>query len=334
MKAAISAIAFALLIVAALTLRPDLGAQAVSPDATGRAAPEFQVSRQWINSPELHLSDLRGKVVLIDFWTYSCINCLRTIPYLNQWHERYQDRGLVVVGVHTPEFEFEGLRSNVEDAVRRLGIRYPVAQDNEYETWKRYDNIAWPAFYLIDREGKIVFMRYGEGGYDQMENRIRQLLGINDLVARDDGADLSKVRTSEIYFGTAHDDHQAPQASQREDFAADAFGGVPASYRLPGVVRAGEFAFAGRWSRRPDRASLLSESATIVLRFSAAKVHLVAGSAIGSDLVILVDGKVVNRVRVERPRMYTLFDSDDYREHTLQIEVSGAGFDAYSVTFG
>ena len=334
MKTSIGLIAFVLLILAALTLRPDLGAQAMSPDATGRAAPEFQVSKQWINSPPLRLADLRGKVVLVDFWTYSCINCLRTIPYLNQWYDRYTDRGLVVVGVHAPEFEFEGLRSNVEGAVKRLGIRYPVAQDNDYATWKRYDNIAWPAFYLIDRDGKIAFVRYGEGEYDRMENKIRQLLGIDQSVARDDGIDLSGVRTPEIYFGNAHDDHQAAQPSRLESATPDAFGGLPAVYELPRTLRSGQFAFAGRWSRRADRASLQSESATIALRFNAAKVHLVAGSAAGSELVIRVDGEAPRRVRVDQPRLYTIFDRTDYHEHTLQIEISGAGFDAYSVTFG
>ena len=331
---ALGVMAFVLLVLAALTLRPDLGAQATAPDATGRAAPEFQVASQWINSPPLRLADLRGKVVLVDFWTYSCINCLRTIPYLNQWHERYKDRGLVVIGVHAPEFAFEGLRSNVEDAVKRLGIRYPVAQDNDYATWKRYDNIAWPAFYLIDRDGKIAFVRYGEGEYDRMENKIRQLLGINDSVARDDGVDLSRVRTPEMYFGTGHENHQAAQAARLESSAADAFGGVPAVYEMPGSLRAGEFALGGRWSRGTDRAALLAESATIALRFNAGKVHLVAGSAAGSDLLIHVDDEAPRRIHVDEPRLYTLYDGTDYREHTLQIEISGAGFDAYSVTFG
>src|SRR5215475_10599881 len=187
MKTFISIIAFVLLVIAALTLRPDLGAQAAAPDSTGRPAPEWQVSPQWINSSALQLADLRGKVVLVDFWTYSCINCLRTIPYLNQWNERYRDRGLVVVGIHTPEFEFEGLHSNVAAAVKRLDIRFPVALDNDYATWYRYENIAWPAFYLIDREGRIVLMRYGEGEYDRIENQIRRLLAIDQPVPRDNG---------------------------------------------------------------------------------------------------------------------------------------------------
>ena len=331
MKTSITIIAFVLFVMAALTLRPDLGAQAVSPDASRRMAPEFEVSKQWINSSPLRLADLRGKVVLIDFWTYSCINCLRTIPYLNQWHERYKDRGLVVIGVHTPEFEFEGLRSNVEDAVKRLNIHYPIAQDNDYATWKRYDNVAWPAFYLVDRDGKITLVHYGEGQYDLMENRIRQLLGVDETVARDDGADLSRVRTPEIYFGTAHEDYLAA----RQKFStANAYGSASTTYKLPDTVRSGEFAFGGGWIRRSDRASLTSDSGSIVLSFNAAKVHLVAGSSAGVDLVVRVDGGAPRRLHVDRPRLYTLFDSSDYREHSLQIDVSGLGFDAYSATFG
>ena len=331
MKTSISIIAFVLLVLAALTLRPDLGAQAASSDGSGRVAPEFEVSKQWINSPPLRLADLRGKVVLIDFWTYSCINCLRTIPYLNQWHERYKDRGFVVIGVHAPEFEFEGLRSNVEDAVKRLNIHYPVAQDNDYATWKRYENVAWPAFYLIGRDGKIAFVRYGEGDYDGMENRIRQLLGVENSVARDDGADLSRVRTQEIYFGTAHDDHQAAQPRISN---AHALGSASTTYELPGIVHSGEFAFGSGWARHSDRASLTSDSGSIVLSFNAAKVHLVAGSSAGAELVVRIDGGAPQRLHVDRPRLYTLFDSGDYREHTLQIDISGKGFDVYSATFG
>ena len=326
-----------LLVLAALTLRPDLGAQEAPSESTGRPAPEWQVSPQWINSSPLRLADLRGKVVLLDFWTYSCINCLRTIPYLNQWNERYKDRGLVIVGIHTPEFEFEGLHSNVEDAVKRLGIRYAVAQDNDYATWDRYQNVAWPGFYLIDRSGKIALMRYGEGGYDRIENRIRQLLGIDEPVPRDNGTDLSQIRTAEIYLGTAHEDHQARQLSQRVE-AAPARGigdaGDSKSYTLPAALHVDEFAFGGTWARERDRASLVAGSGVIVLRFNAAKVHLVAGSATPVDLVVRVDGGPPQRVTVDRSRLYTLFDGDAYREHSLRVEVSGPGFDAYSFTFG
>jgi thiol-disulfide isomerase/thioredoxin len=139
-------------------------------------APEFAGIGQWINSPPLTMAGLRGKVVLVEFWTYECINCLHVMPQVKQWHERYKDQGLVVVGVHTPEFDEERVTNNVRKAVTQFGIPYPVAQDNDYRTWEAYRNRFWPALYLVDREGRIVYRHYGEGDYAETESRIRQLL--------------------------------------------------------------------------------------------------------------------------------------------------------------
>jgi len=325
MKALHASVVALLLICAAIVLRADLGFDAPVLAASERLAPEWQVSESWINSNPLRLADLRGKVVLVDFWTYSCINCLRTIPYLNEWYEQYKDRGLVIVGIHTPEFGFEGERVNVDDAVKRLGITFPVAQDNDFATWKRYDNYAWPGFYLIDQQGKIVFTRYGEGEYDRTENRIRKLLGIDGRVAQDDGTDLSRVQTPEMYFGTEHESHQS--ANQKPAAGSKV-------YEIPGALRSIEFALGGTWSRTAERASLVSDNGTITLRFNAAKVHIVAGSPASTELIVRVDGGTPRRVPVGRPQLYTLYDSTEYREHTLQIEVPMRGFDAYSFTFG
>ncbi|QET04488.1 thioredoxin family protein [Cupriavidus pauculus] len=139
-------------------------------------APEFAGIDKWLNSPPLKMEQLRGKVVLVDFWTYSCINCVNTLPYVKQWYEKYKDKGLVVVGVHTPEFPFEKSTSNVEAAIKRFGITYPVAQDNNYATWSAYSNQYWPATYLIDADGKIVYKHYGEGAYAETESVIQKLL--------------------------------------------------------------------------------------------------------------------------------------------------------------
>ena len=139
-------------------------------------APEFVGIEQWLNSPPLTMESLRGKVVLLDFWTYSCINCLRTLPHVNRWAEQYRDQGLVVIGIHTPEFAFERSTSNLQTAMRRFGVKHPVAQDNRYATWKAYGNQYWPAEYLIDRRGHIVRKHFGEGGYAQTEEAIRALL--------------------------------------------------------------------------------------------------------------------------------------------------------------
>ncbi len=136
-------------------------------------APEFAGLERWMNSPPLTMAQLRGKVVLIDFWTYGCVNCVNTLPYVQQWYQRYKDQGLVVVGVHTPEFAFERETGNVQDAVQRLGIRYPVAQDNRYATWNAWGNQYWPAIYLVDRSGHVVFSHTGEGDYAHIEQQIR-----------------------------------------------------------------------------------------------------------------------------------------------------------------
>ncbi|MCY0857128.1 thioredoxin family protein [Cupriavidus sp. D39] len=144
--------------------------------ADGSAAPEFAGIDQWLNSPPLSMKALRGKVVLVDFWTYSCINCIHTLPYVKQWHEKYKDQGLVVVGVHTPEYPLEKSTANVQRALKRFDIRYPVAQDNSYATWSAFHNQYWPATYLIDAEGRIVYQHFGEGRYAETEAAIRKLL--------------------------------------------------------------------------------------------------------------------------------------------------------------
>jgi thiol-disulfide isomerase/thioredoxin len=139
-------------------------------------APEFAGIDQWLNSEPLSMKALAGKVVLVDFWTYACINCINTLPHVVRWYEKYKDQGFVVVGVHTPEFAFEKSTPNVETALQRFGIRYPVAQDNRYATWKAWHNQYWPAFYLIDRSGRVMREHFGEGAYDEMEQAIRALL--------------------------------------------------------------------------------------------------------------------------------------------------------------
>lgn len=146
------------------------------PSSAAQIAPEFQNIDRWLNSEPLKLQDLRGKVVLVDFWTYTCINCLNHLPYVKAWHEKYKHQGLVVVGVHTPEFAYEKSTRNVQDAISRLQIHHAVAQDNHYATWKAFNNQYWPAVYLIDKQGKIVYSHFGEGSYGATEKKIQSLL--------------------------------------------------------------------------------------------------------------------------------------------------------------
>lgn len=147
-----------------------------APQSASVAAPEFTGIEKWLNSDPLTLQSLRGKVVLVDFWTYTCINCIRTLPYVTRWYQQYKDQGFVVVGVHTPEFPFERSTKNVSQAMERLGIEYPVAQDNRYATWDAYRNQYWPAAYLIDKHGQIVYRHFGEGKYKETEAEIQRLL--------------------------------------------------------------------------------------------------------------------------------------------------------------
>ncbi|WP_347469334.1 thioredoxin family protein [Burkholderia stagnalis] len=170
---------------AALAAFADTRGETVPPMVeAGAQAPELAGIERWHNSAPLKLSELRGKVVLVDFWTYSCINCIHTIPYVNEWYRKYRDQGLVVIGVHTPEYPFERDARNVADALGRFGIRYPVAQDNRYDTWNAYGNRYWPALYLVDANGRVVYTRFGEGQYEKTEAAIREALAQAGKTAR------------------------------------------------------------------------------------------------------------------------------------------------------
>ncbi|WP_426167150.1 thioredoxin family protein [Pseudoduganella sp. R-34] len=164
------------LLAAAATL---VGASASAGAGAATApfeAPDFSGITQWLNSEPLTMKQLRGKVILVDFWTYDCINCINTLSHVVQWHDKYKDKGLVVIGVHTPEYAFERKTENVRTALKRFDIRYPVAQDNRYATWNAYNNRYWPAFYLVNKKGQVVYTHFGEGQYEQTEARIQQLL--------------------------------------------------------------------------------------------------------------------------------------------------------------
>ncbi|RQR50365.1 thioredoxin [Burkholderia sp. Bp9126] len=180
-----AAVITAVAATAALAAFADTRGETVPPMVeAGAQAPEFAGIERWHNSAPLKLSELRGKVVLVDFWTYSCINCIHTIPYVNEWYRKYRDQGLVVIGVHTPEYPFEQDARNVADALGRFGIRYPVAQDNRYDTWNAYGNRYWPALYLVDANGRIVYTRFGEGQYEKTEAAIRDALAQAAKTAR------------------------------------------------------------------------------------------------------------------------------------------------------
>jgi len=289
-------------------------------------APEFKNISHWINSEPLTMKSLEGKVVLVDFWTYSCINCIRTLPYVTQWYEKYKDQGLVIVGVHTPEFPFEKVTANVEKAVKDFKINYPVAQDNDFGTWNNYNNQYWPAEYLIDQQGNIVYTHFGEGNYDLTENTIRQLLGLDADTSAQAGGPSNKINSPEMYFGTNRLEYLS--ASQQSSV-------YPKVYTMPENLRINTFALEGSWSFDGDKTVLAGLSGKIKLHFSSGKVFMVADSPLKTAVLkITVDGKLQPDVMVSGSQLYTLFDSVQYKEHTLEIEVSGEGFEAFTFTFG
>jgi len=308
-----------------------LGNQAVE-DRTLRdfgPAPEFDGVTDWLNSEPLTLAELRGKVVVIDFWTYSCINCLRTLPYIKRWYETYRNDGLVVVGVHTPEFAFERVKENVEWAVDSFGIEYPVALDNSYETWDAWHNRYWPAKYFIDRRGHVRFAHFGEGAYEESERVIRKLLAESDLpapVSRTvEGDAPAAVQTPETYLGYARLDRYAGTTVVKDRQAA---------YRLPAVLPADHVAYGGNWTVEDERI-VAGRRAGLQLRYYARKVYLVAGpSGEAATIDVFVDSRRVGRVDVDSYRLYTLaVTPGPASDHLLELRFS-PGTEAYAFTFG
>jgi cytochrome c biogenesis protein CcdA/thiol-disulfide isomerase/thioredoxin len=287
-------------------------------------APSFTAVAAWLNSPPLTSKRLEGKVVLVDFWTYSCINCLRTLPHVEAWDRMYRKDGLVVVGVHTPEFAFESVPSNVRAAVKRLGVRYPVALDNRYGTWNAYGNQYWPAKYLIDRRGHVRYAHFGEGSYDVTERNIRVLLGEKPGAPASAGLrDLtpSGPLTPESYLGFERIARYAGSPLRA---------GKVAGYSFPERLLQNQLAYSGRLRLESQRIVAVRD-ARLRLHFYARKVFLVLGGT--GTVQVLVDGKAERTVRVTEDRLYTLVDGTRTRDALLELRFS-PGVDAYAFTFG
>ena len=285
-------------------------------------APDIQGIAAWINSAPLTMQRLRGKVVLVDFWTYSCINCLRTLPYLKSWDARYRKDGLVIVGVHSPEFAFEHSLGNVRAAVKRLGIRYPVALDNDFSTWTAYQNQYWPADYLIDRTGHIRDVHFGEGRYAQTEAEIRKLLATR-LAPALDQPDLTptELRTPESYLGYQRIGNYdgSPLHPNRA-----------AQYTFPAGLLKDSFAYAGTWTVDAERI-LAGRDARLRLNFLARSAHLVLT---GRGVVhVKLNGHPVGTVHVTADKLYTLVTQKSAREGLLELSFT-PGLSAYAFTFG
>ncbi len=293
-----------------------------------RPAPPLLLDH-WVNGPAIDTAMLRGKVSLVNFWTYSCINALRTLPYLRRWNEEYAAAGLQIISIHTPEFAFEHIRPNVEHAVRELGVRFAVGQDNGYRTWRAWHNRAWPSFYVLDRDAEITMLREGEGHAMELERVIRTLLGVSTEVARrqpPDDADLSQIHSPEVYFGALRPTPQEPSQSPRRGDAVYAFS--------RGGPRLNRYELDGLWDRADEALTLRSARGRLRMRYSAAKLHLVAAAPDGVGLRIGRSDGTWRSVRVERPGLYSVVDGDTYGDEMVEIEVTSPGLSLYSATFG
>ena len=307
----------------------------------------------WLNSAPLTSEALRGKVVMVDFWTYSCINCLRALPYVKDWYQRYKDSGLVVLGVHAPEFAFEKNESNVKRAVHDLGLTYPVALDNNYAIWQAFNNQYWPAHYFIDAMGRIRGHHFGEGNYDESEQLIRQLLeeaGAHDLPAaasdiKNEGvqapADEKDVGSPETYLGY----ERAQKFVSPEQFARDQV----KTYSAPPSLQLNDWALSGSWQVDPEKALSIGAGGKITFRFHARDLHLVLGPGMDGKPVrfrVTLDGKEPGSDRgvdidatgagiIRDQRLYQLVrQPGTVRDRTFTIEFLDGGVQAYSFTFG
>jgi thiol-disulfide isomerase/thioredoxin len=309
----------------------NLTARKVTSPTTGDlpnygAAPQFTGIEQWINSGPLTMAGLRGKVVLIDFWTYSCINCLRTLPHLKAWNATYGPKGLVIVGVHTPEFAFEHDPGNVRQAVQRLGVKYPVALDGDYGTWNAWSNQYWPAEYLIDKHGDVRHAHFGEGEYGKTEQLIRRLLSEpgSDLpvASRLSDPTPTELISPETYLGF--------QRLERYT-GSKVTPGVMTSYRFPKSLGQNELAYDGNW--RVDAERITSgNGAALRFHFVAKNVYMVLAGK--GRVRVLVNGKPVRTVPVSGlSRLYTLLQSKKSQQGILELHFT-PGISGYAFTFG
>lgn len=317
-------------------------------------APE--IGRVWLNSPPLSFHQLRGRVVLVDFWDYTCVNCIRTLPYMQAWHERYADQGLTVIGVHTPEFTFAQYESNVERGVREFGLTYPIVIDSDYEIWKLFACRCWPTKYLIDKDGYLRFAHFGEGAYTEFEHSIQELLHEIDsgivlppIMAPVRTEDSPGVRcypaTPELYLG-----HRRGRIGNTGGFKEDQI----TEYAWSGELEEGYFYASGRWASTGEYLEAVGEGEhRISLRYAAAGVNVVMacpraescevevrqdglplpGRDAGTDVRFHgSDGQEQSYVVVAQPRMYRLVDASEYATHTLEL-ICPAGLGAFAFTF-
>jgi thiol-disulfide isomerase/thioredoxin len=315
--------------------------------------PSLKGASGWINTQPLDLAELRGKVVLVDFWTYTCINWRRTLPYVRDWALKYKDQGLVVIGVHTPEFLFEQKPENVNVAVKEMNITYPVAMDNNYEVWNSFQNQYWPALYLIDARGNVRHEKFGEGNYEEAERWIQQLLketATGDIPAKatvlqpegfEVAADWGHLRSPENFLGYNRTEGFASPGSVKFE--------KQATYTAPRQLGVNQWALVGEWIMRQEYVASGKEHGKIIYRFHARDLHLIMGPASPGTTVrfrVLIDGNPPGEAHgldvdsngngtVSGPRMYQLIrQQGPITDREFQIEFLDPGVEVYDFTFG
>ncbi len=303
-------------------------------------APEFASDGPWLNSQPLNMGELKGKVVLIDFWTYSCINCIRTLPYIQGYWEKFKDKPFVLVGVHTPEFVFEQKTENVEEAIARHGLTYPVVQDNNFGTWNAFANHYWPAKYLIDADGYIRYTHFGEGDYEETDKAIQSLLAEIGVTMQDDEAvedkeDLEETTgrrsvSPETYLGERSWPALGNAQGEPTDGIVDYLG---APMKLP----LNKYYLTGQWQLADgERQVLRSEEGGILMKFIGGEINLVLGLEEGAGPLqaeVTLDGHLVKEFTVDHHDLYNLF-TGEYGEHELVLTLKGKGVEGYAFTFG
>jgi len=325
--------------------------QVTSIDKSGyKLAPALVGIANYINTtPKQLAKEIEGKVVLYDIWTYSCINCIRTLPYVTAWNEKYVDEGLLIIGIHSPEFEFEKDLNNVQMAVDKYGINYPIVLDNDWETWKAFENRYWPRKYLADHEGYIRYDHIGEGGYQETEKIIQQLLeerslslGIQ-LASAESLVDIEEFqhttfRTPELYFGY--------KFSQGRNQLGNSEGFNPnneVTYSLPQDFQQHYFYVEGTWENLEGSMKLVSETGSIVMLYHAKEVNIVTAN--DAELEIFFDEKPIpasysgndvisGKLKTTEAGLYNIVNSEDPASHLLKIDISEPGFEIYTFTFG
>jgi len=304
-------------------------------------AREISSPHGYINTEAISIEEYIGKkVILVDFWTYSCINCQRTFPYLNAWWEKYEDKGLVMIGIHTPEFAFENILSNVVAAVEKYEIKYPVVLDNDYATWNAYANRYWPAKYIIDIDGFIVYQHFGEGQYKETEEKIQELLAERKMVLAEEETKIFKtlvepkgvavvdrrsVGSPEVYFGAFRNEILA---NGKQSTIGNQ------SFTAPNEIQLNKLYLDGQWKIEREFAENMNAGARIIFGYQARVVNFVAEAPFGAKVKIFQDGVLVKELEIKDAALYELIADQDYGQHIIEILIEDPGLQAFTFTFG